>query len=358
MPTINVYKNINNRIIFDKNILSSVCRDIIESFDGLELVKAYVLLVDLCNKKGRKKFISSVDIHKIPKLVIDEGIKNSYTEHLFASGKAKSTIKNYIWEIDRFLTYLKENNVGVSSLDPEIVIGYLSKAKIVRGLSNNTYSKVVVIIRLFLSYLYKDNRVERDLSSNLKVPRKNKKESEYLTDMDISKIEYYLGNRSEKYRGENLRNSIVFYLGIKCGLRKSEMIKLNWEDINLDDKKIKILDSKGGKDRVVYFNGKLRKDLCKYRKLINQYSGAVVRGNFGKRVSSCSIQKIIRKIYKESGVCRKGLVLHSLRHTYAENLRNKKVDMETISKLLGHSSLDTTSGYLHISNKDLKKATL
>jgi len=90
------------------------------------------------------------------------------------------------------------------------------------------------------------------------------------------------------------------------------MIKLNWEDINFEDHKIKILCSKGNKDRVVYFNGELKEIFTKCRKNTEAYKGAVVRGTFGKRISSCSLQRIVQRIYKESGVYRDGLTIHSL----------------------------------------------
>jgi site-specific recombinase XerD len=84
----------------------------------------------------------------------------------------------------------------------------------------------------------------------------------------------------------------------------------------------------------------------------------VVRGTFGKRITSCPFQRIVQRIYKESEVYRNGLTIHSLRHTYAENLRKKKVDLKVIKTLLGHSSLATTDRYLHVSSEDLKEAAI
>lgn len=63
-------------------------------------------------------------------------------------------------------------------------------------------------------------------------------------------------------------------------------------------------------------------------------------------------------MYKESGIYRKNLTIHSLRHTYAERLRRKGIDVATISKLMGHSSLETTAIYLHSNKEDFKRAVL
>ena len=63
-------------------------------------------------------------------------------------------------------------------------------------------------------------------------------------------------------------------------------------------------------------------------------------------------------MYEGSGIYRQGLTIHTLRHTYAENLRKKKVDLKVIKTLLGHSSLATTDRYLHVSSADLKQAAI
>lgn len=99
-----------------------------------------------------------------------------------------------------------------------------------------------------------------------------------------------------------------------CGLRRQEFINLNWEDINLKESSINIKNSKGRKNRVVYFNKDLRELLYLYRKLNGKYINALIRGAHGKRITKCSLQNIISRIFKESKTYRKNLTLHSLRH--------------------------------------------
>lgn len=281
-----------------------------------------------------------------------------YRQHLEASGNAKSTVDGYSNEVKRFCNYVKENKIHLNLLSQNDINIYLTNSRSGRNLSPNSYSKLVVVIRSFVAYLYKNEYIYKDLASDLKVPKRVDKEREYLNESDIKKITYCLDNRVERYKGENLRDKLIFGLGADCGLRKAEMMKLNWEDINFDDNKIKILCSKGNKDRVVYFNDELKEIFTKCRKNTEAYKGAVVRGTFGKRIASCPLQRIVQRIYKESEVYRGGLTIHSLRHTYAENLRKKKVDLKVIKTLLGHSSLATTDRYLHVSSEDLKEAAI
>ncbi len=214
------------------------------------------------------------------------------------------------------------------------------------------------MIRSFLFYLYKEKIISSALALELKTPRRVDREREYLTEGEIQKVQDYLESRKERYKGENTRDRLIFMLGISCGLRKSEISKLNWEDLDLNERKIKILDAKGGKERVVYYSQELANVIEDYRKLSGNSSGALVRGTFGKRITSCPMHRIIRRMYVESAIYREGLTIHGLRHTYASNLRKNGVDLKVIKTLLGHSSLATTDRYLHVAPEDLKEAAM
>lgn len=255
------------------------------------------------------------------------------------------------------ILYMGKNKIELENVSMGDIDSYLSILRS-KNISNNTYVKILNCIRSFLHFLYRRNYIDKDLSSFIKVPPKIKPIKEELSDLDIKKIRNYLSVRKEKYRNENLRDKIIFNLGIDCGLRRQEFINLNWGDINFKENSISIKNSKGRKNRIVYFNSNLSKLLYSYRKSSGKYINAVIRGAHGKRLTKCSLQNIITRIFKESKTYRKNLTLHSLRHTYAERLRRKGVDLPTISKLLGHSKLDTTDIYLHVNKDDFKMAVL
>lgn len=280
-----------------------------------------------------------------------------YITHLRSQNKADSTIKDYLNISVKFTSYIRKNRISLESLDMSDIDKYLSLIRS-RNISNNTYAKLINCIKSFLKFLYGREYIKKDFSSLIKIPSKVASIKEYLSDMDIENIKNYLSLRKEKYKNQNLRDKIIFSLGIDCGLRRQEFINLNWEDINFDENSINIKNSKGRKNRVVYFNKDIRELLSLYRKLSGKYISALIRGTHGKRITKCSLQNIISRIFKESKTYRKNLTLHSLRHTYAERLRRKGVDLPTISKLLGHSRLDTTDIYLHVNKDDFKMAVL
>ncbi len=334
-----------------RNIIEEDLIKIIKGLSSEELLNIYRSL------SGMKVESSSNLQVREKNIPLEKDIIKEYTIHLRSQNKADSTIKDYLNISVKFCSYLKQNRISLESLDMSNIDKYLSFARS-RNISNNTYAKLVNCIKSFLKFLYGREYIKKDFPSLINIPKKVASIKEYLSDMDTDNIRNYLSRRKEKYKNENLRDSIIFSLGIDCGLRRQEFINLNWEDINFDENSINIKNSKGRKNRVVYFNSNLRELLYLYRKLNGKYISALIRGSHGKRITKCSLQNIISRIFKESKTYRKNLTLHSLRHTYAERLRRKGVDLPTISKLLGHSRLDTTDIYLHVNKDDFKMAVL
>jgi len=334
-------------------------RDIIET-DLIRIIKEMPpeeLVITYKSLSGIKVRVKSNPEFRVKNNIDKKDIIREYATHLRSENKADSTIKDYLDTATKFISYLEQHVINIESIATGDIDNYLSLARS-RNLSNNTYAKLVNCARSFLRFLYGRGYTGKDLASFIKVPAKILPIKEYLSDLDIKKIKNYLLIREEKYKNQNLRDKIIFGLGIDCGLRRQEFINLNWEDINFKENSINIKNSKGRKNRVVYFSNELGKLLHLYRKLSGKYINALIRGAHGKRLTKCSLQNIISRIYKESKTYRKNLTLHSLRHTYAERLRRKGIDLPTISKLLGHSRLDTTDIYLHVNKDDFKMAVL
>ena len=347
----------NDRLIIDMDRILTESISILRSLDRRNLIKAYLYLDGLSERKVNN---GSGILGQVKKIEEPDhvSILENYRLHMEASAKSKNTIKDYCREINRFLNQLKESSTSFSTINTSYLNSYLFAQKTERKLSINSYSRLVIVIRSFLSYLFKEKIILKPLALELKTPRRIDKERECLTDNEIQKIHSYLDKRKERYKGENTRDRLIFMLGLNCGLRKSEIAKLNWEDLDFNERKLKILEAKGGKERVVYYSQELESVIKNYRKSSGNSSGALVRGSFGKRVTSCPMQRIVRRMYVEAGIYRPGLTTHSLRHGYASNLRKKGVDLKVIKTLLGHSSLATTDRYLHVSAGDLKKAVL
>jgi site-specific recombinase XerD len=349
----------SKKIILDLNKIKIESSRLLNGLNNESSVNAYYLLKNIASANDNASFsgkdFKCEDDDTLE--YVEKGVVEEYRTYLISQNKSNSTIKDYVNESIKLNRYITEKKISINDLGISEVENYLA-IRNGKNISNNTYTKLINCMRSFLRFLFSREYMKKDLVSLIKIPPKVESIKEVLSDLDIKKIENYLKGRVERYENENLRDYIIFYLGIDCGLRRQEIINLNWEDIEFVESQLSINKSKGGKNRIVYFNPTLKEYLCSYRKATGKYNGAIVRGVRGKRITKCSLQDIVSRMFKESKTYRKNLTIHGLRHTYAERLRRKGTDISTISKLLGHSSLETTAVYLHSNEEDFKRAVL
>lgn len=278
-----------------------------------------------------------------------------YLNYLRSDNKRESTIYDYCYEAKKFMGFLEKK--GINYIDLDVVREYLADRKRKGKLSSNGFRKLVFSLKSFLMYLKEIGLVIFDLEE-IKSPKGIYNRQEIVTDTDFEKIVNYLARGEEKYKNCNLRDTVIIYLLIDCGLRKQELIDLNWEDIDFGNGIIKIRDSKGGRSREVPFGPELGRLLKECRKIFGHYKGAVIRGIQGrKRMHRTSLQDTVRRIYKKSGVYRKGLKNHSFRHAYATKVF-RETDILTTQERLGHSRINTTEKYLHLYEDDMKRGVI
>jgi len=282
-----------------------------------------------------------------------------YENYLKAGYKSPNTIKDYISQTRKLLSYLEKKNISVQNINIKDIEEYLASNR--KNKKTNTFRKLINCLRSFLNFLYKRKYIFEALHSELKPPKKRGAIRRPLEDCEIKKIEKYIEDKDYKNKKLKLRDKIIFYLGIDCGLRRQEIINLKWEDINFDQDGLAYLiirESKNKKTRLIYFKS-LKPLLLELRKLSKTYKGAVIRGEQRRKITKCSLQNAMLQIFKESGVYRKGEIsLHSLRYTYATRLRKNGIDTATIQDALGHSDIETTKLYCKTTNEDLKNAAL
>ncbi len=139
--------------------------------------------------------------------------------------------------------------------------------------------------------------------------------------------------------------SLLYY----CGLRVSEVQKLQRRHIDLDNMFIHIVNSKGAKDRIVPFPPLFREEFSTYLKafLANDYIFPGVKK--GYYVSADSICRVVKRAVSKTPI-KKRVTPHTLRHSYATHLLEQGVPLPMLKKLLGHSSISTTEIYTHITS--------
>ena len=192
------------------------------------------------------------------------------------------------------------------------------------------------------------------LVSNPKMPKKLPKYLNY-TDIEL------LLNTPNKEEVLGLRNALVLELLYSTGIRVSELSNIKINDINFNEREIRIL-GKGSKERIVLF-GKQCKDLLNEyinksrNKLLKDSNEYLLLNKNGNKLGVRGIQMIVEKTLKESSI-KYNISPHTLRHTFATHLLDAGADLMSVKELLGHDSLSTTSIYTHISNEKLRQVYL
>jgi integrase len=162
--------------------------------------------------------------------------------------------------------------------------------------------------------------------------------------------------------------SVIFRLYICCGLRRSEVLNLRTDEVDLNNGLLHIVHSKGNKDRVVYMHKDII-DLCKcYDNLVKNYvfnrSYFFITKNIDKPISKSAINRVFKFFWEKAGHSKtngKNPTIHSLRHTYVVMIMNKwmekNIDVEAmmpyLSRQLGHSSVDGSQYYYHTTKESI-----
>lgn len=256
---------------------------------------------------------------------------NKLQEECKLKGLSNQTINSYSFWVKKYLDFLQKNSLNT---DNESVRCYLLSMNSSVSTNRLAYSSI--------SFFFK--HILKKPFTTLEVPSKKKLKQlpKVLSKKEIIKMIDLT---------ENLKHKLVIQFFYSSGLRLSELINLKRKDIDIQRNLINVNLGKGKKDRITLLSDKLKIDLLKYYCSFPINSDYVFMGRSGKYTKK-SIQKIIENAGK---LINKNVSPHMLRHSFATHLLEKGVDIRYIQKLLGHSDLETTQIYTHVSNKELSK---
>ncbi len=241
---------------------------------------------------------------------------------------SKKTIKSYVFSVEKLLEYANGN-----SITKELVEIYIIKALEIKN--SSSVSKDLFAIKFFFTNVLKQKL-------NLPNPKRNKTIPEVLTKEEIKKM---IDSTN------NIKHKLIIKLLYGCGLRVSEIISLEKENLNFDEKLIHIELAKGKKDRFVKIPDSLLNELNSYCSLLK--SEILFPSNHGGKLTIATIQAIVEKTSKKANI-KKRVYPHLLRHSFATHLLESGVDLRIIQKLLGHSDIKTTQIYTQISQQSIK----
>ena len=261
-------------------------------------------------------------------------------------GYSDKTIREYSYDLKMFKKFSKEPIEKCTTSDLRRFFLYLKRDK---SYAPRSLHRKICSLKSFYKFLKKEAFISINPAENIespKIPRSLPKTisiDEALTLLNAP---------------TNLRDRAVLYLLYGTGMRVSELSDLNIENLDLKNRLIRIIEGKGNKDRLIplpdliipiieeYLNAR-RDDID---------SSALILNRSGQRLTSRSIQRLVKKYKEQVNLQEKKVTPHTLRHAFATHLLANSVDIRVIQELLGHASLSTTQLYTHVSLEHLRKS--
>lgn len=289
--------------------------------------------------------------------------------------KAERTLESYYIDLRLFLRYVKLtkgdidpktpiNQITISDVPLELVcnftkldiLNYLSYVATERNNAAKTRHRKLASLKVFYKCLYRDlNLIPDDPTKDVDYPKMHEHLPKFLTLDDSIKLLENMSDEDPFY----YRDYCIITLFINCGMRLSELVGLNMQDVNLDERTMRLL-GKGNKERIIHVNDACADALVKHmseRKPSQEEPNALFLSKRGTRITNRRVQQIVDNALKDSNLDNQGYSTHKLRHTAATLMyQHGNVDTLILKEILGHKSISTTEIYTHISNESLKEA--
>jgi integrase/recombinase XerC len=287
---------------------------------------------------------------------------NRHTEDFIESLRRKAssihTITNYEIDLKHFLQFLEQKKSSIESTDHLLLRDFLNYLYTERDLSKSSVSRKLACLKTFFKFMVREGRLKANPAELITSPRLPKKLPSFLGEAEAAAmIEMPKGTTLKE-----LRDRAILELLYASGLRVSELIGLNEDEIDMKQETVRVL-GKGNKERIVPFGGfaasALRDYISKKRSLRITIAGE--NGDLpafislrGHRLSSRDVQRLVARVRLSLKTTRR-VTPHTLRHSFATHLLERGADLRSIQELLGHESLSTTQKYTHVSVQHLKK---
>lgn len=273
-----------------------------------------------------------------------------FLENLSVMDKSEATIGNYRYYLQWFGQYLLHRYnrpVSIDEVKPEDLERFLFNELGEERYSSSARHNATTAFKSLYSFCHRKDYCPVNTGKLIRNVRIETKEREYVTEIEFRKIAREVSSPTAR---------VVVHALFYTGLRIHECVKLTLADVDLEKDCIRVREGKGGKDRNIPINDRLKKVLQDYLENDRYFVGTdrFFSSQSGK-VSSQFVNRELRDAVKESGI-RKTVSCHILRHSFASNLIERGVNILQVQKLLGHESIKTTTVYLHTSMEDLQEA--
>ena len=287
-----------------------------------------------------------------------------FLQHLVVErGFSQHTLDAYRNDLGQFADFLKENMNEASErsdvwerVDLDLLNDYIADLRGRKGYRDTTTARKVAAIKSFFTFLAQNGVIEEPPTESLGSPRVGRALPKYLTEDEVERL---LREADKAGTAEAQRDANILELLYATGLRVSELVSLNVQDVDFEESYIRCW-GKGSKERIVYAHDKALNGLQDYLSTSrmsllgqNKEEAALFVNHRGERLTRQWVWNILKTYSKRAGIDQK-ITPHTLRHSFATHLLQKGASLRHVQELLGHSSISTTQVYTHLTSEHLR----
>ncbi|HIZ89153.1 MAG TPA: site-specific integrase [Candidatus Mucispirillum faecigallinarum] len=263
---------------------------------------------------------------------------------------AKSNKKTWKCDENLYNNHVKEylEKISVNSITPQDITNILLKMKTKGKANGSNYAPqsikhILLLIKRIFNYNIKNELIKYNPAENVKIEKFDNTRISYLYDDEISRMFEYLES------GKEWANDVALIkLAFFTGLRKSELFNLTWDNVDIDNKRIFLYDTKGGKNQAIIITDNAVQVLLDIKDKCSDSTLVFPSKLGGKRND---VKKLWSRIKKAANI-RSDIRFHDIRHTFG-TLATATIPVKIVQKMMTHKDIKTTLRYAHIQEKEM-----
>lgn len=328
--------------------------------EGFTAAQAYEILSELKRdiKTGKALSLKEKAEQREQEKIANEAANMTFSE-LF-----EEYYQPHIQNKDRKSTYDREVHLYKKWLKPilgGVKLNLISRISLIRllqpmekkRLSNRTKNYAIALTRQVFNFAIRNELFAGDNPAARfdELKKEDNRRMKFLSDEELN-------NLLEELKKRSYSVYLMALISADSGLRAGEIFKLTWADVSLEEKMLFLRDTKNGKNRFAYMTDRVAEEFSKLKQ--GEGNEFVFQSKAGGKIEHVSrtFERAVKALGLNDGITdrRQKVVFHSLRHTFASRLVQKRVSLYEVKELLGHSDIAMTQRYSHLANETLREA--
>lgn len=328
--------------------------------EGFTAAQAYDILSELKRdiKAGRAFSLKEKAQQREQEKIANEAANMTFSE-LF-----EEYYQPHIQNKDKKSTYDREVHLYKKWLKPVlggVRLNLISRISLIRllqpmekkHLSNRSKNYAIALTRQVFNFAIRNELFAGDNPAARfdELKKEDNRRMKFLSEEELN-------NLLDELKKHSCSVYLIALISADCGLRAGEIFKLTWADINIEEKLLFLRDTKNGKNRFAYMTNRVAEEFSKLKK--GEGNEFVFQSKAGGKIEHISrtFERAVKALGLNDGITdrRQKVVFHSLRHTFASRLVQKRVSLYEVKELLGHSDIAMTQRYSHLADETLRNA--